>query len=93
MALVFLGKLLDVRTGDYNSLVFESERYDFGLQKIVPVSETVGISNECMHFLPNYKKHIGDDILVPVNALKTKKGGIFLLTQGDAVKQDVSNET
>ncbi len=86
--LLFTGELLDVQTGEYNSLVFKSKRYDMGLKQEVPCSESVGISDECLPFLQNYKKCIGDDVAVPVLAIKTKKGGIFLLTNGDVITKD-----
>lgn len=81
--LLFVGELLDVQTGDYNTLVFKSKRFDVGLGVEVPCSEQVGISEECKEFIPNYKKNIGEFVAVPIRALKTKKGGIFLLAQSD----------
>lgn len=83
--LLFMGELLDVQEGDYNTLVFKSTRYDRGLQKDVECSEQVGISDECKDFMSNYKKNIGDVVAVPISALKTKKGNIFLLAQGDVL--------
>lgn len=83
MGLRYEGKLIDVETGDYNSLVFESSKFDYRLQREVPISETVGISKEDLPNLPAFKKFIGEMISVPVNAIKTKKGGIFLLSNGE----------
>lgn len=83
--LLFVGELLDVQEGDYKTLVFKSTKFDRGLQESVPCSESVGISDECAAFIPNYKKHIGEMISVPIAAIKTKRGGIFLLSQGDLI--------
>lgn len=83
--LLFMGELLDVQEGDYKTLIFKSTRYDRGLSKEVECSEQVGISEECQDFIPNYKKNIGEVVAIPINALKTKKGGIFLLATGDVL--------
>lgn len=84
--LIFSGNLVDVQTGDYNSLIFESERYDSRLKKNVTYAEMVGVAKECLEFMPNYRKYIGQSIFVGVSALKTKKGGIFLLCNTDVLK-------
>lgn len=83
--LLFVGELIDVQTGEYNSLVFKSERFDIGLGIKVPCSESVGVSKECLEFIPNFKKHINEQVVIGVNALKTKKGGIFYLATTDVL--------
>ncbi len=90
--LLFTGELLEVQKGEYNSLVFKSEKYDMGLKIKVPCSQSIGISQECMIFLSNYEKHVGQNVAVPVTPLKTKKGGIFLLTEGDVVVGETKNK-
>lgn len=83
--LIFMAELVDVQQGDFDSLVFKSKRYDSRLGENVTYAESVGISQECKQFIPNYKKHIGQVVSVGVNALKTKKGGIFLLATTDVI--------
>lgn len=92
--LVFLGELVDVQTGEYNSLIFRSQRYDFGLKKQVECSESVGVTEETMQFLANYKKHIGQTIAVGVNAIVTKKQKVFLMCQTDILPfQDLTKKS
>lgn len=81
--LLFVGELVQVQTGDYKTLVFRSTRYDMGLKERVPCSVNVAVSDECIHYLDNYTKHIGDTIAIGVNALVTQKGRIFYLTDTD----------
>lgn len=70
---LFSGKLLSVETGEYNSLVFATKKFDIGLGKFVDCSESVGISKECLHHVNSYKQHIGEVILVGINVFKTQK--------------------
>lgn len=81
--LLFVAELVDVQTGEYNSLIFRSSKYDFGLKKRVECSQSIGITEETMIFLPNYKKHIGETIAVGVNAVVTKKVSVFYMCQTD----------
>lgn len=83
--LLFNATLVDVQDGDYKSLVFEAKKYDNRLKKNVVYAESVGISKECEQFIGNYKRHIGEMVLVGVSALVTKKGGIFLLSTTDVI--------
>lgn len=83
--LVFVGDLLEVQTGEYNSLVFRSTKYDIGLKENVPCSVSVGISEETQEFIGNYRKHIGEKIAVGVVALVTKKSSVFYLSQTDVL--------
>lgn len=87
--LIFNGLLLDVETGgEYNSLIFKSKKYDSRLKQNVEYAETVGISKECLEFVPHYKKYIGEVLAVGVSALKTKKGGLFLLATTDVLNEN-----
>jgi hypothetical protein len=86
--LMFFGELLSVETGEYNSLVFRSTRYDVGLKEYVPCSVSVGISDECKQYLANYRSNIGNKVAVGVDALITKKSKVFCLTQTDILDID-----
>ena len=81
--LMMMGELIDVQTGDFNSLVFKSSKFDFGLGQEVPSSESVAIFDETKQFVANYKSHIGERVALPVRVLKTKKGGILLVANSD----------
>lgn len=86
--LVFNSVLVDVQTSsEFNSLIFSAKRYDSRLKKTVEYAESVGISKECLDFIPNYRKYIGEVLAVGVTALQTKKGGIFLLTTTDVLNE------
>lgn len=89
---MFLGELLEVQTGEYNSLVFHSKKYDMGLKKMVECSESIGIPEETMQFLSNYKKHVGEIVAVGVSAVVTKKGKIFKMVQTDVMTIDELNQ-
>uniref|UniRef100_A0AAU8BAC6 Uncharacterized protein n=1 Tax=Dulem virus 65 TaxID=3145776 RepID=A0AAU8BAC6_9VIRU len=80
---LFVGKLLSVETGKYNNLVFMSSKFDFGLKKMVECSESIGISDECQQFIPNYKSHIGETIAVTINTFRKKTGGLCTFVQSD----------
>lgn len=86
--LLFVGDLIDVKTGDYNSLVFRSEKYDFGLGEVVPCSQSIGITEETMKFLDSYKKSIGQKITIAVNAIVTKNKTVYFMSQSDILAVD-----
>lgn len=81
--LLFAGELVDVQTGEYNTLVFASTKYDAGLKKQVECSVSIGITDETLQFLSNYKANIGEKIAVGVNPIITKKGKIYYMLLTD----------
>lgn len=84
--LLYCAELVDVQDSEFKSLVFRSSRYDDRLKEKVVFAETVGISKECEIFIPNFKSHIGEKILIGINALMTKKKDkIFLLCLTDVL--------
>lgn len=86
--LLFAGELVDVQTGEYNTLVFASTKWDAGLKKQVECSVSVGITDETMPFLANYKSKIGEKIFVGVNPIITKKGKIYYMLLTDVLDFD-----
>lgn len=70
---LFKANLIDVKTGDFNNLVFESTKYDLGLAKEVPCSVQIMISKEHEFLIPEYKKLIGKSVTFPVRLLVTKQ--------------------
>lgn len=82
---IFKAELIDVKTGDFNNLVFESTKYDVGLAKEVPCSVQVMISKEHEFMIPEYKKYIGTEFTIPVRLLVTKKQTIMRITGLDGV--------
>lgn len=82
---IFKAQLIDVKTGDFNNLVFESTKYDVGLAKEVPCSVQVMIAKEHEFMIPEYKKYIGNEFTIPVRLLVTKKQTIMRITGADGL--------
>lgn len=82
---MFKADLIDVKTGDFNNLVFESTKYDVGLGKEVPCSVQVMISKEHEFLIPEYKKLINSLVTLPVRLLVTKKQTIMRITGSDGI--------
>ena len=82
---LFKAKLIDVKTGDFNNLVFESQKWDVGLQKNVECSVQVMISKEHEFLASQYNQLIGDVITLPVTLLITKKNSIMRITGSDGL--------
>lgn len=76
-------KLLDVRTGEYNSLVFSGTRWDAGLQKEVESSMSVALNKDHLYLVEEYRKAIGQVISLPVRAALTKTKTIWYQTTGN----------
>ncbi len=83
--LIYMGELLKVENNDgFKTLTFETETYDYGLGKNVPCSEQVIVTDECQHFMSNYKNHVGEVVTLSVRATPKKKGGgVWFLTLSD----------
>lgn len=82
---LFKANLIDVKTGDFNNLVFESTKYDMGLGKEVPCSVQIMISKEHEFLIPEYKKFINSEVTLPVRILVTKKQSIMRITGADGL--------
>lgn len=81
---LFTAELIDVQNGEFNSLVFKSKKFDYGLNEEVPCSVSIGISKDCEIYIPNYKKHIGERVLIGVEPRITKnKSSIFSFVKTD----------
>lgn len=82
---IFKAVLIDVKTGDFNNLVFESTKYDMGLAKDVPCSVQIMISKEHEFLIPEYKKCINSEFTIPVRLLVTKKSTVMRITGSDGL--------
>lgn len=76
------GQLLDVQIGDFNKLVFEGTKWDFGLQREVPASFQVAISKDHQYLIPSYQQAKGKVISIEINAALTKSKQIWWRTHG-----------
>lgn len=82
---IFKAVLIDVKTGDFNNLVFESTKYDMGLGKDVPCSVQIMVSKEHEFMISEYKKYIGNEFTIPVRLVVTKKQTIMRITGSDGL--------
>lgn len=82
---IFKAVLIDVKTGDFKNLVFDSTRYDMGFGKDVPCSVQIMIAKEHEFMIPEYKKYIGNEFTIPVRLLLTKKKSIMRITGSDGL--------
>lgn len=83
---LFTAELIDVQDGEFRSLIFKSQKWDRYLNQNVPMSMSVGIGNDLAVNIPNYKKHIGEKILIGVEPRITKdKKGIFAWATTDVL--------
>lgn len=85
--LIFKAKLINVDTsvnekGVNIRLVFESTRYDKGLDKHVPCSQNVKIIEDHQHMVELYKSFKGREIYLPVEATPVERN-IYYKTTGD----------
>lgn len=79
------GKLLDVDTSNPNfpKLIFESTRFDRGLDRSVPCSEQVLVPEDQVSKLDKARAQIGKDVAVVVAIIKTKNNKLMTLVEGD----------
>lgn len=83
MLVSITAKLINVQTGDFNSLVFQGTKWDSGLQKEVEASQSVMIAKDHMYLVEEYQKAKGLTISIPVRVGVTKKGGLWYSTSGN----------
>lgn len=75
---LYTAELINVQEGDFRSLVFRTQKWDRNLNQNVPASASIGIGNDMVPYIPNYKKHIGEKILIGVEPRVTKdKRNVF----------------
>ncbi|WP_333665495.1 hypothetical protein [Acinetobacter guillouiae] len=86
--IIFKAKLLNVETGvDKNAnltmrLVFASERYDRGLEQMVPCSQNVKVIEDHHHMKDFYLSYKGREIYLPIEQ-STMDRNIYYKTTGD----------
>ena len=88
--LIFKAKLLDITTsvGEKGELkmrlVFMSQRFDKGLEEIVPCSQNVSVIPDHHHMKDFYQSFKGREIYLPIELSTTMNGmNIFYKTTGD----------
>lgn len=88
--LIFKAKLLNVDTGVNDKgqltmrLIFESQKFDKGLEQWVPASQNVRVIEDHHHMKDFYMSYKGREIYLPIEQSTTMNGmGIFYKTTGD----------
>ena len=84
---IFKAKLINVdsvtaQNGVNIRLIFESQRYDKGLDQIVPCSQNVKLIEDHHYLVEFYKSYKGKEIYLPIE-MSTMDRNIFYKTTGD----------
>lgn len=89
-AIIFKAKLLNVETGVNDKaqltmkLVFASQRFDRGLEQMVPCSQNVKVIEDHHHMKDFYMSYKGREIYLPIEMSTQMQGmNIFYKTTGD----------
>lgn len=89
-AIIFKAKLLNVETGVTDKgqltmkLVFASQRFDRGLEQMVPCSQNVKVIEDHHHMKDFYLSYKGREIYLPIEMSTQMQGmNIFYKTTGD----------
>lgn len=85
--LIFKAKLINVDSttnekGLNMRLIFESERFDRGLEKMVPCSQNVKVIEDHHHMKDFYMSYRGREIYLPIEQ-STMDRNIYYKTTGD----------
>ncbi|ENU57591.1 hypothetical protein L291_3977 [Acinetobacter guillouiae MSP4-18] len=85
--LIFKAKLINVEQSTNEKglnmrLIFESERYDRGLEKMVPCSQNVKVIEDHHHMKDFYMSYRGREIYLPIEQ-STMDRNIYYKTTGD----------
>lgn len=91
--LIFKAKLLnvDISTNDKGlnmRLIFASQRYDKGLDQIVPCSQNVKVIEDHHHMKDFYLSYKGREICLPIE-LTAMDRNVFYKTTGDGKPLDL----
>jgi hypothetical protein len=85
--LIFKAKLINVEQSTNEKglnmrLIFESERFDRGLEKMVPCSQNVKVIEDHHHMKDFYMSYRGREIYLPIEQ-STMDRNIYYKTTGD----------
>lgn len=95
--LIFKAKLInvDVSTNDKGlnmRLIFASQRYDRGLEQMVPCSQNVKVIEDHHHMKDFYLSYRGREIYLPIEQ-STMDRNIYFKTTGDGKPLDLVEKT
>lgn len=95
--LIFKAKLINVdqttnEKGLNMRLIFESERFDRGLEKMVPCSQNVKVIEDHHHMKDFYLSYRGREIYLPIEQ-STMDRNIYYKTTGDGKPLQLEEKT
>ncbi|AXH73845.1 MAG: hypothetical protein [Inoviridae sp.] len=84
MAVIASVQISDKPDG-WDALIFEVQRHDNRLNKLVSVAETALIPTDVKKFVREFREHEGQMVFVPLEMRKSKNGGSYLVVTGGII--------
>ncbi len=87
--LLMMATIANVQLSDkpdgWDMLVFEVQKNDSRLNKLVSVAQTALIPTDSKQFVKEFREHEGRMVLVPLEMRASKNGGSYLIVTGGIV--------
>ena len=87
--LLMMATIANVQFSDkpdgWDMLVFEVQKNDSRLNKLVSVAQTALIPTDSKQFVKEFREHEGQMVLVPLEMRASKNGGSYLIVTGGVI--------
>ena len=87
--LMMMAKIAKVELSEkpdvWDVLIFEVEKEDSRLGKLVSVAQTALIPTNSKQFVKQFREHEGEMVLVPLDMRSSKNGGSYLIVTGGVI--------
>ena len=87
--LLMMAAIANVQFSDkpdgWDMLVFEVQKKDPRLNKLVSVAQTALIPTDSKQFVKEFREHEGQMVLVPLEMRASKNGGSYLIVTGGVI--------
>ena len=87
--LMMMAKIAKVELSEkpdgWDVLIFEVEKEDTRLGKLVSVAQTALIPTNSKKFVKEFREHEGEMVLVPLEMRNSKNGGSYLIVTGGVI--------
>ena len=87
--LMMMARIAKVELSDkpdgWDVLIFEVEKEDSRLGKLVSVAQTALIPTNFKQFVKQFREHEGEMVLVPLEMRSSKNGGSYLIVTGGVI--------
>lgn len=87
--LMMMARIAKVELSDkpdgWDVLIFEVEKHDSRLDKLVSVAQTALIPTSSKQFVKDFRSHEGEMVLVPLDMRSSKNGGSYLIVTGGVI--------